>query len=90
MNPEISFEAIDHLIQGKMIACALNLSVDQVMYDKNVIRHKLASEIAQYMIDNKLIEFTQQRNSFDLGLTVRARVFVTPDDTVKIIRTMKR
>ena len=89
-NTVVDFETVDHLIQGKMVACVLNVNEDQFMYDKDLIRMKMASDMAQFMIDNKLIEFTQQKNYSDLSLTIRARAFVTPDNMVKIIRTLKR
>ena len=69
-----------------------SMYVQQVMSaeDKKYIRERLASQIAAFMLENSLIEFTQHEDRMTGNTMVRGRVFVTPDDQTKVIRTLKR
>lgn len=90
----IDFEYIDHAIQGKMVVCNMqfddfdirNLPQNEVDY----IRQSIVSRIGEFLIDKKLVEFTQQQDVMTGKTLVRARVFVTPDEQVRLIRTLKR
>lgn len=95
LNQATEFEAIDIPVAGKMIMCSAEIDsmyVQQVMSeeDKKYIRERLASQIAAFMLENSLIEFTQHQDNASGNTRVRGRVFVTPDDQTRILRTLKR
>lgn len=51
---------------------------------------QMATQIATFMLDNKMIDYTQQRDMMSMKTLVNARCFVTPDETVRLLRTIKR
>lgn len=94
-NLQSEIETLDIAIAGKMIVCSAeidSLYASQVMTaeDKKYIRERLASQIAAFMLDQAMIEFTQHQDPKTGNTKVRGRVFVTPDDQTRIIRTLKR
>jgi non-ribosomal peptide synthetase component E (peptide arylation enzyme) len=58
--------------------------------DKRYIKERLASQIAAFMMQHGLIEFTQHKDPSSSAMMIRGRVYVAPDDQVRIIRTLKR
>jgi hypothetical protein len=93
-DPDVRFESVDHIIQGKMVVCTMTMpgmSVSNMASaDVDYIRQTLVNKIGEFLIDNKLVEYTQARDPISFDNVVRARVFCTPDDTVRLIRTLKR
>lgn len=93
-NEVIEFETIDHAIQGKMVVCHMQFDDMDIrrlpQTEVDYIRHSIVQKIGEFLIDNKLVEFTQQQDMMAGKTMVRARVFVTPDDQVRLLRTLKR
>ena len=93
-NEVIEFETVDHAIQGKMVVCHMQFDDVDVRRlpgsEVDFIRQSIVSKIGEFMIDNKLVEFTQQQDVMTGKTMIRARVFVTPDEQVRLIRTLKR
>lgn len=89
-----SFDAMDYTIQGRMVICRMSIpDYTLTRMDPNFkdnIKMQMATQIATFMLDNKMIEYTQQRDMADMKTLIAARCFVTPDDTVRILRTLKR
>jgi len=82
----------DHAIQGKMIIVSFNTIDDLSKYESDEIdyvKRELANKLVIEMIQNNLIEFTQQRDPITLSTIIKARCFVTPDEQVRILRTKK-
>jgi hypothetical protein len=87
-----SIKTKDHPIGGKLIHAQLRLSImDQMQFIddgeyKLAIKRKLASELAQFMLENNLVEFTQLPQHSTGENIIHARCFLTPNDQVKILR----
>jgi hypothetical protein len=53
---------------------------------KQFLRSSMAQEMAQYMISNGLVEFTQMPDNITLDTMVKARCYLAPSDQVRILR----
>jgi hypothetical protein len=80
-----------NLIKGEMIIASLsftdydslNLTESEV---KARIKEKLVQQLAEHILKNKLVEFTQMTDNITGHKTVKARCFLVPDGQVRIIR----
>lgn len=98
MHPE--FTTKDYAIGGKMVTGTATMDEDffEVMQHggdaaaKRNIKKSLVAQMAEYMLENNLVEFTQSKsinpNTFNPVLVVKVRAFITPNDQVKILRTV--
>jgi hypothetical protein len=91
-NPEDIFSDIktyDYAIGGKMVVAKCIISEDTLLTDdrKDAVRTQLIHQIADYILQNKLVEFTQNRDPVSLNTAVRARCYLAPNDQIKILRT---
>ena len=81
----------DFAIGGKLCQVSMTFQEFQ-MYEfeqkKDSIKHNLAIKLAEYMIDNKLIEFTKMQN-MSMETTLYCRCYLAPDDQIRILRTLK-
>lgn len=82
----------EYAIPGKMIRSTLifNRFLLHNMADDDrvlAIKKQMAVQLAEKLISQKMIEFTYMNNVHDDNVTVNARVYVVPDDVVRIIRT---
>ena len=84
-----------HAIQGKMIHVEKTYSIDEIeRLGLNTLPHlyhdKIKTELIELLmaklIQNKCVEFTKQDSFVENSVKFRARVFVTPDDMVRILR----
>jgi len=82
-------------IQGKMVHVEKTYSIDEIeRLGLNTIPHayhdRIKAELIELLmaklIQNKCVEFTKQDNFVENSVKFRARVFVTPDDMVRILR----
>jgi hypothetical protein len=91
---DIRFGAKDYAIGGKMVDAAYSVSyLDAMAWKPNFedhVKEQLAKQMARYMLNNKLIEFTKKSSPHSDTITYRARCYLTPDDTVKILRVHER
>lgn len=91
---DISFGVKDYTIGGKMVVAIHIASYLDVMSWKtnfeDHVKEQLAQHMARYVLDNKLIEFTKSSDPVGNDITYRARCYLTPDDTVKILRVHER
>ena len=82
---------LDHVIQGQMLTATLSLSPHEAsMLDDLEIKNRLITQLVREMMDGKFIEFTKQNDPMSMGVMVRARIFVTPDNNVRLIRQMQK
>lgn len=94
--PDIKFETEEYAIGGQMITGRVILSEMQMMQiDQNpdmreYVRKSLATTLAETMLSNKLVEFTQHRDPISFSQAVVVRAYLAPDNQVKILRTIKR
>mgnify|MGYP003337099289 FL=1 len=81
----------DHLIQGKMLEVSILFDHhESLVYDDTTLKNKLITEMVEKMMHEKCIEFTKQTDPVTNTMRARARVYVTPDSNVRIIREMQK
>jgi hypothetical protein len=90
---EVDFQTYDYLIGGKLVVGKAVMTDSYVQMVNGLdhearmqLKYKLANEMATYMVENNLVEFTQQDNPYDQTKTIMARAYLAPDDQVKILR----
>lgn len=97
-SKDIVFDTQNHpMIQGKMVVGRViidNYSLNHMLCQDEgkselVFKSKLATEMAYYMIENKLVEFTKQKDVSRQQTIVSVRAFLTPDEQVRILRQWK-
>jgi uncharacterized membrane protein YhfC len=91
MYHEPDFQTYDYTIGGKLVVGRAVLAEsyqDLMMSDKEArqqVKEKLISDMAQYMLENNLVEFMQQKN-VDMTTTVVVRAYLAPNNEIKILR----
>jgi hypothetical protein len=97
MNPfdDITFNTYDYPIGGKMVVG--KLIIDEYQFamgfsdneTRQLAKLKLTQQLANYILENKLIEFTHINNT-DGTKTIAVRAYLAPDDNIKILRTARK
>lgn len=96
---ETTFESVTHPITGKLVVCNVrfqdslitSLNKGQLSQEDRLhIKRQMAAQIAEFLLENNMIEFTQIRDPSTFDTVVLGRVYVTPDGQTRIIRTLKR
>jgi hypothetical protein len=91
MNEPI-FTTYDYAIGGKLVMgkAVMDESFSAVVHNdqdaKDIVKKKLISDLATYMLENKLVEFTQVQDPMSYKTTVMVRAYLAPNDQVKILR----
>lgn len=91
-NENIEFQSYDYVIGGKMVVgrAILDESFSQLMVTdveaRLQIKKKLISDMAQYILENNLVEFTQQDDPITFRKHVMVRAYLAPSEQVKILR----
>jgi hypothetical protein len=90
---EVDFKTYDYLIGGKLVVgkAVMTDSYVQMINDldheaRMQLKYKLANEMATYMVENNLVEFTQMDDPLTFNKTVMARAYLAPSEQVKILR----
>ncbi len=92
MVNEPQFTTHDYVIGGKMIVgrAIMDESFSQLMktdYDaRQKIKEKLVHDLATYMLENNLVEFTQMDDPITFRKQIAVRAYLAPNDQVKILR----
>ncbi len=92
MVNEPQFTTHDYVIGGKMIVgrAIMDESFSQLMktdYDaRQKIKEKLVHDLATYMLENNLVEFTQMDDPVTFRKQIAVRAYLAPNDQVKILR----
>lgn len=86
----------DHEITGQTITASYQISHAELFTPncdpedvKYGIKKILIGKIAEKLFESKMIEFTQQEQVTEDAVMFRARIHVTPDTQVRIIRELK-
>lgn len=94
MYPEINFEYDEYAIGGKMIVASTQVDAAEELqmndYDRSKLRTKLVEELADAMLSTKLVEITKLTDPTTYITTIKARCYLAPDSTVKLLRTLKK
>lgn len=89
---EPDFMTHDYAIGGKLVVgrTVLEETFAELMgRDVNAakqVKQKLAHEIATYMLENQLLEFTQYKDPILFQTHIMVRAYIAPNDQVKILR----
>jgi hypothetical protein len=92
MMNEPLFETHDYIIGGKMVVgrTILDDSYSHLMNTDQEARDRVKSELihqmAQYILENQLVEFTQQDDPLTFRKHIAVRAYLAPNDQVKILR----
>lgn len=93
-NPfeDFKFTYKDVAIGGKLVRGTIRvpehkmLTVNSDYEFKQYFRTTMATQLAEFMISNGLVEFTQMQDNITLDTLVNARCYLAPNDQVKILR----
>jgi hypothetical protein len=78
-------------IQGKMLTTSITMSpYEAEQMDDLEIKNRLITLMVREIMDNKCIEFTKQQDYAKDEVIIRARIYVTPDTDVKLIRQVQK
>ena len=79
----------DHLVQGKMVVVTHSLHEFEVDASggPESIKQILSVQLANALLKEDVVEFTRQKDAATGATHYRARVFLTPNATVKLLRT---
>lgn len=91
-DKEPDFKSYDYLIGGKMVvgrasmeeSYALQMNAD---FDfRAEVKKKLIMDMAKYMLENNLVEFTQFDDPMTGTKNIAVRAYLAPNEQVKILR----
>jgi hypothetical protein len=86
------FETYDYIIGGKMVVgkAILDESYEQLFKTDidavDRLKTELIHQMAQYILENKLVEFTQMKDPLSFRTQVAVRAYLAPNDQVKVLR----
>jgi hypothetical protein len=90
MKPD--FATYDYAIGGKLIVGRVNMDetfaeiVGTDIDAKKRLKEKLVQDMATYMLENNLVEFTQVDDPITYSKTIMVRAYLAPNNQVKILR----
>lgn len=98
---QVHFETQDYAIGGKMVVGTATMDEDafELMRGgdfsaKQKLKQELIHQMAEFMLENNLVEFTQQKsyspNTYMPVMHVKVRAYIAPNDQVKILRTIAK
>lgn len=91
LTDSTSYNYQEHLVQGKMLTVELVVGRDEFeICGEEAMKERLVAHLIQEAHKAGCIEFTVMIHPEDFRLSCKARAFITPRDTVQIIRTMKK
>lgn len=94
-NPQIAVDefTIDdrsYPIAGKMIAMRVTIPEFEFQHlmqsDSNIIKETIVHQLAEKLLENKLVEFTQMQSPIMGERIINCRMYVTPDSDVRLLR----
>ena len=86
------FETHDYIIGGKMVVGKTVLTDEyQVLMNTDNearlrVKKELIHQIAEFMLENNLVEFTQYKDPVLFHTHIAVRAYLAPNDQVKILR----
>lgn len=90
-NDMIDLKTKDFTIGGKLIVSKLTIDEwQQDRYASTDIKRMLLDKIVQFILDNNLAEFTKIPDMYNGGTTYISRVYLAPNEQVKILRTIAK
>ena len=90
---DVTFKSYDYAIGGKMVVGTHTMTEMEAIATldtiggKEKIKESLIQQLARYILENKLAEFTMAEDHGRGTRTFRVRAYLAPNDQVKILRT---
>ena len=91
----LKFETEDIAIGGKMVVgmATMTESYRLMMEDGDkesikAVKNQLIHQMAEYMLENNLVEFTYRDDPISFSRMIAVRAYLAPNDQVKIIRSV--
>lgn len=86
INGNVTNASLD-IIKGQMVAAEMRLDAHQAMQmDDLELKNILVAKLVRELMNGRYIEFTKQEDLKTMETVIRARIYVTPDDQVRVIR----
>ena len=85
----LKFEAHDYVIGGKMVVgrATMSESYRMLLEDaKKAVKSELIHKMAEFILENNLVEFTYHDNPMDNSRQIAVRAYLAPNDQVRILR----
>jgi len=92
MNEPPLFQTYEYIIGGKMVVGKAILEdsfAEMLNHDfdaRDRIKTELIHQMAKYILENKLVEFTQMKDPVTFKTRIAVRAYLAPDEQVKILR----
>jgi hypothetical protein len=97
ITDEATFTSWEYAIGGKMVVGRATMSEDfrMMMEDGDAtaimqIKEKLTRDLVQFILENKLVEFTRHDDPMTMDRQIAIRAYLAPSDQVKILRLSKQ
>ena len=94
---DITFNTYDYAIGGKMVVGRAEMDESFTVLlqdgDKDAVKHikeKLIHDMAQFILENNLVEFTHVDDPMTFRRKIAVRAYLAPNDQVKILRLSKQ
>jgi hypothetical protein len=86
INGNVTNASLD-IIKGQMVAAEMRLDANEaIQMDDIELKNRLITKLVRELMDGRYIEFTKQQDVARMETIVRARIYVTPDEQVRVIR----
>lgn len=93
MTTDPVFQTHDYAIGGKMVVGRAEMNEDfrMLLEDgdedaKKAIKSKLIHDMAEFMLENQLVEFTHYDDPITFSRKIAVRAYLAPNDQVKVLR----
>ena len=93
MISDAVFQTYDYAIGGKMVVGRAEMDESYTMMlqngDKDAVKHikqKLIHDMAQFILENNLVEFTHVDDPITFRRRIAVRAYLAPNDQVKVLR----
>jgi len=95
-NEPINLQHEEIAIGGKMVVGSIVVTAEKLLRIQseaeyaNYIKTHLTKQLVEYLIENKLLEFTTGEDPVNQTKMVRVRGYLAPDSQVKLLRVHKK
>lgn len=93
----LKFDTHDYAIGGKMVVGKTVISeTHKLMIEEGnidvirAIKRELIGQMADFMIEQKLVEFTYYDDPLSFSRSIAVRAYLAPNDQIKILRVHSR
>jgi len=86
INGNVTNASLD-IIKGQMVFAEMRLDANEaIQMDDIELKNRLITKLVRELMDGRYIEFTKQQDVARMETVIRARIYVTPDEQVRIVR----